>query len=102
MKPSPEKSSGNGRRLSIKVTRVTDGWLWMLIDSDDELHAGGAARDQQRAMEAAWKAAKLSANGHLCEFPDIVVEHSRDASLGSGREQPAGSSSERKTAGDCW
>ncbi len=74
LKQSPKKRCDTDLEQSIKVIRVSDGWIWMLIDDNGGVHADGAALEQEEAMEAAWRAAKSASDGRWQQFPEIVVE----------------------------
>jgi hypothetical protein len=74
LKQSPKERCDTDLEQSIKVIRVSDGWVWMLIDDEGRVRADGAAVEQQEAMEAAWRTAKSSSDGQWRQFPEIVVE----------------------------
>jgi len=60
---------------AIKVSPNAQGWTWELIDTDGATTEVGIARDQQGAMQAAWRAFMSHSGPGSGGFPEIVVGH---------------------------
>ena len=57
----------------ITLASCPKGWEWRLIDGEGRIAKTGLADQQETAMAAAWREARLLSDVSLADYPNIIL-----------------------------